>query len=90
MLISVNGLLTSSKVNDAISEELAELLGFEELELVMHILQERSQVAHEASLLCAAHSTASDPFQLSRHLQSAESQGSALTKQDRVIGEHEV
>ena len=47
VLISVNGLLISVKANDAISEELAELLGFEELELAMDILHDRSQVAHE-------------------------------------------
>ncbi len=44
---SLNDLLSSSKPDDAISEPLAELLGFEELEIVTEVLRDRPKVAQE-------------------------------------------
>ena len=46
-LSSLGDLLSSSKPSDTISEPLAELLGFEELDLVMEVLEHRSRVAQE-------------------------------------------
>ena len=43
MLGSVRSILSSGRPDDAISGELAELLGFDELELVSNILSNRSQ-----------------------------------------------
>ena len=50
MLDSVRSILSSGRPDDAISGELAELLGFDELELVSDILSNRSQFL-EASLI---------------------------------------
>lgn len=44
---SLSDLLSSSKPDEAISEPLAELLGFEELDLVMEVLGDRPKVAQE-------------------------------------------
>ena len=44
MLDSVRSILSSGRPDDAISGELAELLGFDELELVSEILSNRSQL----------------------------------------------
>ncbi|KAF7790915.1 hypothetical protein EIP86_001873 [Pleurotus ostreatoroseus] len=46
-LSSLGDLLSSSKPSDTISEPLAELLGFEELDLVMEVLEHRSRIAQE-------------------------------------------
>lgn len=43
MLESVRSILSSGRPDDAISGELAELLGFDELDLVSDILSNRSQ-----------------------------------------------
>ena len=43
MLDSVRSILSSDRSDDTISGELAELLGFDELELVLDILSDRSQ-----------------------------------------------
>ena len=47
MLDSVRSILSSGRPDDAISGELAELLGFDELELVSEILSNRSQLFDE-------------------------------------------
>ena len=47
MLDSVRSILSSGRPDDAISGELAELLGFDELELVSDILSNRSQFFEE-------------------------------------------
>lgn len=47
LLQPLNSLLSSSRPNDSISEELAEMIGFEEIELVMEILSERDSICQE-------------------------------------------
>lgn len=49
LLMSLNSLLSSSRPNESISEELAELIGFEEIELAMDILNQRDSLCHEVT-----------------------------------------
>lgn len=51
MLDSVRSILSSGRPDDAISGELAELLGFDELELVSNILSNRSQFFEEPRII---------------------------------------
>ena len=51
MLDSVRSILSSGRPDDAISSELAELLGFHELELVSDILSNRSQFFEEPRVI---------------------------------------
>ena len=51
MLGSVRSILSSGRSDDAISGELAELLGFDELELVSDILSNRSQFFEEPGVI---------------------------------------
>ncbi|KAJ3550589.1 hypothetical protein NM688_g5040 [Phlebia brevispora] len=60
ILYPLSDILSSSKADDVISEELAELLGFEELELVTEVLGSRSKVAKE--LASYLHSSANEPI----------------------------
>lgn len=47
LLVSINSLLSSSRPNESISEELAEMIGFEEIELALEILNERAALSQE-------------------------------------------
>lgn len=51
MLDTVRSILSSGRPDDAISVELAELLGFDELELVTAILNNRSQFLEEPRVI---------------------------------------
>lgn len=51
MLDSVRSILSSGRPDDAISGELAELLGFDELELATEILSNRSQFFEELRVI---------------------------------------
>lgn len=51
MLHSVRSILSSGRPDDAISGELAELLGFDELDLVSDILSNRGQFFEELSVI---------------------------------------
>ena len=51
MLDSVRSILSSGRADDAISGELAELLGFDELDLVSDILSNRSQFFEEPRVI---------------------------------------
>jgi len=51
MLDSVRSILSSGRPDDAISGELAELLGYDELELVSDILSNRSQFFEESRVI---------------------------------------
>jgi len=42
--------LASSRPNDAISEELLEMIGFDDIELVMEVLNERSALNLEVNM----------------------------------------
>ncbi|KDQ64891.1 hypothetical protein JAAARDRAFT_241300 [Jaapia argillacea MUCL 33604] len=48
LLPTVQSILASSRPNEAISEELAEIIGFEDIELVMDILTNREWLASQA------------------------------------------
>lgn len=68
ILESVRSILSSGRPDDAISGDLAELLGFDELnlDLVTDILSNRSQFFEEpsAAMQGVAHATVSDPRSL--------------------------
>lgn len=49
LLVSVHSLISSSRPNESISEELAEMIGFDEIELVMDMLNERTQLSQDVS-----------------------------------------
>lgn len=49
LLPSLLSVISSQRENDVISNELVEMLGFDEIELVMHILEHRQDVAAQAS-----------------------------------------
>jgi hypothetical protein len=49
LLGTIQSLLTSTKPDELLSEELAELVGFEDLELVMEMIQHRHAVAEQVS-----------------------------------------
>ena len=50
ILQPLNSLLSSPRPDDSISEELVEMIGFEEIELSMEILNERANVCQEVKL----------------------------------------
>jgi hypothetical protein len=50
-LASLNALLSSSRPDDSISEELVEMLGFDEIELSMDILSSRNELSQEVAFL---------------------------------------
>lgn len=47
LLQSLHALLSSSTPNEGISEELVEMIGFDEIELAMEILNERKSITNE-------------------------------------------
>lgn len=49
LLSNLATILLSNKSDDAISEEILELLGFEEMDLVSDVLRDRKAVGQEAS-----------------------------------------
>ena len=51
VLHSLSDLLSSPRPDDAISEQLAEILGFEELDLAMEVLNDRQTVARDVCQL---------------------------------------
>lgn len=53
LLRSLHSILSSSRPNDAISEELAEMLGFDELELLVEILDARGSITNEVCALAS-------------------------------------
>ena len=48
VLLSLQNSLNSSKPNDDLFEELSSLLGFEALDLIVQVLEDRMQVAQQA------------------------------------------
>lgn len=50
LLATLQSALSSSRPNDDISGEIAELIGFEDIELVMEILDNRMSVVQEVRL----------------------------------------
>ena len=51
LLGSLRPILASSRPNDSISEELAELIGFHDIELVMEILSKREEVLNAVGII---------------------------------------
>lgn len=49
LFVTLHSILFSSRPNDDISGEIAELIGFDEIELVMEILDNRTSVMMEVS-----------------------------------------
>lgn len=47
----IHSVLSSPRPNDAISEELLDLIGFDDIELVMEVLDQRASFTDEVSLL---------------------------------------
>lgn len=50
LLSSLDAVLSSSRPDDAIQEELLDLIGFDHLDLITDVLQERSAVAREVRM----------------------------------------
>ena len=50
LLSALYAVLASSRPNDAISEELLEMIGFDDIELVMEVLNERSALNLEVNM----------------------------------------
>ena len=50
LLSSLDAVLSSSRLDDAIQEELLDLIGFDHLVLITDVLQERSVVAREVRM----------------------------------------
>ena len=51
ILPAISSLLSSGAANDTISEQLAELLGFDDLDLVMELLEKREAMKVSVSVL---------------------------------------
>ncbi|EKM59388.1 uncharacterized protein PHACADRAFT_137065 [Phanerochaete carnosa HHB-10118-sp] len=57
LLVSLQSLLSSSRPNESISEELADIIGFEDIELAMEILESRSSLNREITQYFANNSS---------------------------------
>ncbi|GJE84444.1 Sec63 domain-containing protein [Phanerochaete sordida] len=75
LLVSLNALLSSSRPNESISDELAETIGFEEIELAMEILEHRSSLSQEISQYLAACSVPKDMNAASASVSNANANG---------------
>lgn len=52
LFLSLNSLLSSSRPNESISEELAEMIGFENIDLVLEMLDGRESICYEVISHC--------------------------------------
>ncbi|KII95222.1 hypothetical protein PLICRDRAFT_661155 [Plicaturopsis crispa FD-325 SS-3] len=83
LLPSLRKILASSSSDDAISAELAELIGFEDIELVMQILNNRTSVAQELANLSAGEGRALPNGGQSKHNEAQEDPTSLAPKDAR-------